>query len=99
MIAPAAARPDALGPLAQAPLPAAVRADRPEDVQAYRSALGFERELLTQLLGSMTGGEGEGGAATAMYRDMLPGQMADAVAGAGGLGLAEDLFKSLRGIG
>jgi Rod binding domain-containing protein len=52
--------------------------------------------------GAADGEEGEDGgaqgksAATSAYRDMLPGIMADAVTGAGGIGLARDLYTSMR---
>jgi Rod binding domain-containing protein len=44
-------------------------------------------------------GEGSGGsAATSAYTDMLPGTLADSVTSAGGLGLAHDLFLSMRSV-
>jgi Rod binding domain-containing protein len=87
------------------PIPADVRKAGADAEQTYRAALAFERTLLEQLTKSMstgmTGGDGEDGeesasAATSAYRDMLPGTLADAVTGAGGLGLAHDLFLSMR---
>jgi Rod binding domain-containing protein len=90
-------------------LPADVRKAGAEGEQTYRAALAFERTLLEQLTKTMSkdmvGGEtgdGEDGedagasAATSAYRDMLPGTLADAVTGAGGLGLAHDLFLKMR---
>ena len=43
-------------------------------------------------------GDGDAGAsaATSAYNDMLPGTLADAVTGAGGLGLAHDLWLKMR---
>jgi len=46
-------------------------------------------------------GDGDGehsgaSAATSAYTDMLPGQLADSVTSAGGLGLAHDLWLSMR---
>jgi Rod binding domain-containing protein len=93
---------------ANAVIPADVRKAGKEAEQTYRVALGFERTLLEQLTRSMSkdmvGGEGDGddgessgaSAATSAYRDMLPGTLADSVTGAGGLGLAHDLFLSMR---
>jgi Rod binding domain-containing protein len=89
------------------PIPADVRKAGADAEQTYRAALGFERTLLEQLTKTMsTGmasgddpaedGEDSGSAATSAYRDMLPGTLADAVTGAGGLGLAHDLFLSMR---
>jgi Rod binding domain-containing protein len=91
---------------AAAVIPTDVRKAGAEAEKTYRVALGFERTLLEQLTKTMSkdmaGGEGEDGedsgasAATSAYRDMLPGTLADAVTGAGGLGLAHDLFLKMR---
>ena len=44
-------------------------------------------------------GESSGGsAATSAYTDMLPGQLADSVTSAGGLGLAHDRWLSMRSV-
>ena len=88
-------------------VPADVRKAGREAEQTYRAALGFERMLTEQLTKTMStgaaalgGGEdGEDGgetAATSAYKDMLPGTLADAVTSAGGLGLAHDLYLSMR---
>jgi Rod binding domain-containing protein len=87
-------------------VPADVREAGKEADQTYRAALGFERMLTAQLTKTMataskalSGGDGaEGGetAPTAAYRDMLPGTLADAVTSAGGLGLAHDLYLTMR---
>ena len=91
------------------PLPADVRKAGKDGEDTYRAALGFERTLLEQLTKTVTKdmGGGEGGddsgdgdsgasAATSAYNDMLPGTLADAVTGAGGLGLAHDLWLKMR---
>jgi Rod binding domain-containing protein len=88
-------------------VPADVRKAGKQAEETYRAALGFERMLTEQLTKTMSvsasalgGGEDgeEGGetAATAAYKDMLPGQLADAVTNAGGLGLAHDLYLTMR---
>jgi Rod binding domain-containing protein len=89
-------------------VPADVRKAGNEGEQAYRAALGFERMLTEQLTKTMStgasalGGGGEDGedggetAATSAYKDMLPGTLADAVTSAGGLGLAHDLYLTMR---
>jgi hypothetical protein len=90
---------DALGATA-APVPSDVRAQGKDAEQTYRPALTFERTLLEQLTKPMAkdmvgsdSGDGDGaGAATSAHTDMLPGTLADAVTGAGGLGLAHDLL-------
>ena len=63
--------------------------------QEEKAALGFERQLLTQLteqLAKSAMPEGES-AATNAYRDLLPGALADAMVAAGGVGLAAGLVK------
>lgn len=87
-------------------VPADVRKAGAEAEETYRAALGFERLLTEQLTKTMStaskalsadGGEDGGeSAATAAYRDMLPGTLADAVTSAGGLGLAHDLYLTMR---
>ena len=89
-------------------LPADVRKAGKDGEDTYRAALGFERTLLEQLTKTMAkdmaggddSGDGDGGsgasAATSAYNDMLPGTLADAVTGAGGLGLAHDLWLKMR---
>jgi Rod binding domain-containing protein len=95
---------------AGAAIPADVRKAGDASEKLYRVALGFERTLLEQLTKSMSkdmvgmdsgdsedGSEGSGGsAATSAYTDMLPGTLADSVTNAGGLGLAHDLWLSMR---
>jgi Rod binding domain-containing protein len=89
-------------------VPADVRKAGKQAEETYRAALGFERMLTEQLTKTMStgasalGGGGEDGeeggdtAATSAYKDMLPGQLADAVTNAGGLGLAHDLYLTMR---
>ena len=91
-------------------IPADVRKAGEDSEQLYRVALGFERTLMEQLTKSMSkdmvgmdsggsedGSEDSGGsAATSAYTDMLPGTLADSVTNAGGLGLAHDLWLSMR---
>jgi Rod binding domain-containing protein len=87
-------------------VPADVRRAGAEAQETYRAALGFERLLTEQLTKTMStaskalsaddGEEAGETAATAAYRDMLPGTLADAVTSAGGLGLAHDLYLTMR---
>ncbi len=70
-----------------AALPRDVRAATPERRRDYVAALGFERQLVTQLtktLGRTTG---------AKEHDLVPGAMADALMDGGGLGLARLLWR------
>jgi Rod binding domain-containing protein len=61
-----------------------------------RAGLAFERMLLVQLtqqLARTAEPEGESSsAATAAYRDLLPGALADAMVAGGGIGLAASVF-------
>ena len=99
----------ALPPIDQATLPAAIRNGSKQDKQEYAAALGFERMLLGELTKAMAdtakpadGGDSEEGsqpqdAATAMYMQMLPDQLADAVTANGGLGLAQSFYDNMKG--
>ena len=96
-----------LSSISPAAIPADVKAAGAEAQEQYKAALGFEHSLLQQLTKTMfksaEGGEGgeesEGeSAATSAYKDMMPGTLADAVTNAGGIGLAEDLYKTMRGL-
>ena len=66
-----------------------------------KAALGFERQLLTQLTEQLAksamGGDDENtSAATGAYRDMLPGALADAMVAAGGIGVAANLVATMK---
>ena len=97
---------DGIGLSAPGLIPADVRKAGKEAEQTYRAALGFERMLTEQLTKAMAAGTEAAGAddgddpgasaATSAYRDMLPGTLADAVTSAGGLGLAHDLYLTMR---
>jgi Rod binding domain-containing protein len=84
-------------------LPADIRNGSVDDKKTYAAALGFERELLGQLMQSMTdtaqpqGDDSEPtDAASTMYQQMLPGQLADSLVAGGGTGLADNLYRALR---
>ena len=74
-------------------LPAAVRNGSDDDKQAYKAALGFEQILLNQLVGDMLpkGTLTEGPYAAPMQEAFANGLIAD-----GGIGLAAQLYPSLR---
>jgi Rod binding domain-containing protein len=96
----------ALPPIDQATLPAEIRAGSKQDKQNYQAALGFERMLLGELTKAMadTAKPADSGddsaqpqdAASQMYMQMLPDQLADAVTANGGLGLAQSFYDSLK---
>jgi Rod binding domain-containing protein len=101
----------ALPPIDQAALPAEVRNGTKQDKKAYEAALGFERMLLGELTKSLAdtakpagsdesddsaSGDGTQDAASSMYMQMLPDQLADAVTSAGGLGLAKNFYDTIK---
>jgi hypothetical protein len=84
-------------------LPREVRAGGPEAVDSFRAALGFERTLLVQLLKDVAPGRPEGGAggeegdaASGAHADLVPETLADALVARGGIGLARELWTSIR---
>jgi hypothetical protein len=94
----------------RAAVPADVRSEGAGAVQGYRAALQFESMLLKQMLTealpqSQNGGgllgeeEGEGGNAMTADPTMttLPETVAESVVGAGGLGLAKQMYTSFEG--
>ena len=74
-------------------LPAAVRNGSADDKQAYKAALGFEQILLGQLVGDVLpeGTLTDGPYAQPMKDAFTSGLIAD-----GGIGLAAQLYPSLR---
>ena len=83
-------------------LPAEVRNGGKEAKEAYGAALGFERMLVKQLTKSLTdsaaigGGEDGKSGSPAAYREMISDGIADAITQAGGIGLAENLYRQVR---
>jgi hypothetical protein len=97
----------------KAAVPADVRSEGAGAVQGYRAALQFESMLLKQMLDealpeSPSGaaglgreeGEGEGGGAMTADPTLttLPETVAESVIGAGGLGLAKQMYTSFEGV-
>ena len=99
MISPAGA---SLPPIDRLSLPREVREGSAQDRKDYQAALGFERMLLGELTKAMADSakpeeDGDGqDAASSMYMQMLPDQLADAVISNGGLGLAQDYYASVK---
>lgn len=98
---------DALTPIDAALVPAEVRKAGPEAQKLYSSALAFESVLTQQLAQSLTSSlddsssSGEDGESTSdagadVYKQMLPDAFAKGVTGGGGLGLAQQLYASIR---
>ncbi|WP_445147979.1 rod-binding protein [Baekduia sp. Peel2402] len=93
-----------LPPIDNSTLPADIRSGSTEDKNTYKAALQFERQLVEQLTQSMAdtakGSDDESASpATQQYKQMLPGVMADAVVGSGGLGLARTIAANLKNQG
>ena len=79
--------------VSEAALPAAVRNGSAKDKEAYKAALGFEQVLLGQLVKSMAAdGPLSEGPYAAPVQDALSGGL---ISG-GGLGLANQLYRSLK---
>jgi hypothetical protein len=101
--------------VAGAPVPAAIRAEGPAAVKGFHAALAFESILLKQMLaealpespagtsggeGALGGGEEEGSAFSTMPTAVdLPETVAEAVVGAGGLGIATQMYANFEGAG
>ena len=82
-----------LGLIPEAALPAAVRNGSAKDKEAYKAALGFEQVLLGQLVKSMASdGPLSEGPYAAPVQDALSSGLIDN----GGLGLAGDIYKTLK---
>jgi Rod binding domain-containing protein len=92
----------------QAALPAEVRNGTAKQKQAYAAALGFERMLVEQLTKSLAqdatgagsddsedGSTDSGMSGASMYSQLISSSLADSVQQQGGLGLANDLYRSL----
>ncbi|HEY2056482.1 MAG TPA: hypothetical protein VGH14_21325 [Solirubrobacterales bacterium] len=99
--------------VAGATVPKAVREEGADAVQGFRAALSFETMLLKQMLSEALpesptgsneeegfGGGEEGNAFSATPTAVsLPETVAEAVAGAGGLGLATEMYSNFEGVG
>jgi Rod binding domain-containing protein len=81
--------------VADSALPAAVRTGSESDKQAYKAALGFEQMLVEQMVTTMAGDNGP--LAEGPYASQLQTTLASAITGAGGLGLAQQLYKEMQG--
>ena len=82
-----------LGLIPETALPDAVRNGSANDKEAYKAALGFEQVLLGQLVKSMASdGPLSEGPYAAPVQDALSSGLIDN----GGLGLAGDIYKTLK---
>jgi Rod binding domain-containing protein len=92
-----------LPPIDDRVLPADVRGGSQADKTRYKTALNFERELVSQLTQQLSdttdtadAAQDGGDAATKSYQQMLPGVLADSIMQAGGLGLARTIAENLK---
>jgi Rod binding domain-containing protein len=77
-------------------LPADVRKAGKDDQDAYRAALGFEKLLVSQLVGTMAK---DGPLSDGPYAGTMQDSLSDALEAGGGLGLARAMFEQMRGTG
>jgi hypothetical protein len=84
---------DGLPQIPEAALPAAVRSGTAEDRQAYRTALGFEQVLLSQLVEEMVP---EGTLTEGPYAAPVQEALTGGLVAAGGIGLGASLYPQLR---
>ena len=85
-------------PIASVPataLPPDVRNGSEEDKKTYRAALGFEQVLLSQLLREVDALAAPEGT-PAVYGGLVSQTLADSLAAGGGIGLARDLYGTLK---
>jgi Rod binding domain-containing protein len=80
--------------VADSALPASVRTGSESDKQAYKAALGFEQMLVEQMVQTMAGDSGP--LAQGPYASQMQTTLASAITGAGGLGLAQQLYKDMN---
>jgi Rod binding domain-containing protein len=79
--------------VADSALPSSVRNGSAADKQAYNAALGFEQMLVSQMVKTMAGDSGA--LAEGPYADTMQASLTSAVERAGGLGLAQSLYKEI----
>jgi Rod binding domain-containing protein len=101
-----------IAPIDAAQLPADVRKAGPEAQKLYATALAFEQVLVSQLTeqlqstaGALTGGDGDGSgddsqdSTSSLELGMVPGAFAQGLTSAGGMGIARQLYDSLKARG
>jgi hypothetical protein len=84
----------ALPPIADTALPREVRAGSAEDQRLYKAALGFEKVMLGELVKELT--KATPALADGPRSGAVADAMTDALASAGGIGLAPRLYDTLQ---
>jgi Rod binding domain-containing protein len=84
--------------VADTALPADVRTGSAKDKENYKAALGFEQMLVQQLVQSMAGDgdDQDNPMAQGPYASTLQTALSDSLTSAGGLGLAQQLYKEMK---
>jgi Rod binding domain-containing protein len=75
-------------------LPASVRSGSAQDKRQYAAALGFEQVMLGQLVQEMVPPDSD--LATGPYADDVRDAFAQGLADSGGVGLAQQLFRTMQ---
>jgi hypothetical protein len=83
-----------LSPIANASLPADVRSAGPAAHKEYKSALGFEQMLVSELVEEMVPKDGP--LAEGPYAATMQDTLTTALVGGHGLGLAHRLYKEMQ---
>jgi Rod binding domain-containing protein len=90
---------DSISPIDASRMPADVRKAGPEAEQLYATALQFESVLTEQLAQAIVPAKDDSssdGGSSSLYEQLVPQAFAQGVTGAGGLGLAHDLYEALK---
>ena len=91
---------DSISPIDAAQFPADVRQGGAKAEQLYATALQFENVLTEQLAQAIVPAQDDSSddsdGSTSLYQQMLPQAFSQGVTGAGGLGLADDLYQALK---
>ena len=87
-------------PIDASRMPADVRKAGPEAERLYATALQFESVLTEQLAQAIVPAQddsaSEDGGSSSLYKQLVPQAFAQGVTGAGGLGLASELYEALK---
>jgi Rod binding domain-containing protein len=81
--------------VADTALPGDVRTGSAKAKENYKAALGFEQMLVQQLVQSMAGDDHDSPLAQGPYAATMQNALSDSMTAAGGLGLAQQLYKEM----
>jgi hypothetical protein len=83
-----------LSPISDASLPAAVRSAGTQARNDFKTALGFEQMLVSELVKEMVPADGP--LAEGPYASTMQDTLATALVGGRGMGLAQQLYKEMQ---